>query len=118
MIKDIQFCLPSVGDQFRFCGGQLSWYLLSDAHVWLGHLDDTFKSTRPGSRWCQSTFNEDLLFGLALLSVPSVGTLGCAITVNKVIQPWCDLESEIKARGGCSESSLRIPLDDWSGRVV
>ena len=55
-------------------------------------MNEWFKSTRPGSRWCQSTFNEDLLFGLALLSVPSVGTLGCAITVNKVIQPWCDLD--------------------------
>ena len=31
VIKVIQFCLSSVGDQFRFCGGQLSWYLSSDA---------------------------------------------------------------------------------------
>ena len=31
-----------------------------------------------------------------------------AITVNKVIQPWSDLESKIKAGGGCSERSRRI----------
>ena len=31
VINVIQFCLSSVGDQFRFCGGQLSRYLLSDA---------------------------------------------------------------------------------------
>ena len=30
--------------------------------------------------------------------------------MNKVIQPWCDVEFEIKARGGCSESSLRISV--------
>ena len=31
-----------------------------------------------------------------------------AITVNKVQQPWSDLESKIKARGTRSESSRRI----------
>ena len=78
-------------------------------NVWLADQDDWFKSARPGSRWCQSTLNEDFLLGLVLLSVPWVGTLGWAVTVNKVIQPWSDLESEIKARGGCSESSRRFP---------
>ena len=64
----------------------------------------------PGTVLSHETFNEDFLFGLVLLSGPWVGTLGWAVTANKVIQPWSDLESKIKARGGCSESPRRIFL--------
>ena len=50
------------------------YFWLVHVDVWLADLNDWFKSARPGSRWCQSALNEDLLFGLVLLSVPWVGT--------------------------------------------
>ena len=52
MIKVIQLCLSRVGAQFRFVEAALLVFI-----VW--------RSLQPSdSRWCQSTSNEDFLFGL------------------------------------------------------
>ena len=94
VIKVIQFCLRGLEANFDFVEGSspvISCPVLAATeriNVWPADLDDGFKSARPGSRWCLSTFNEDFLFGLVLLSVPWVGTFGRAVPVNKVIQPW------------------------------